>query len=245
MGVRIKANSDDTKTRKEFRKFVSQGIPIRVSTDPNFPRLYYVRYEDNFFFGVIGSKEHCLEIRREIKEYLKKELALTLNIDKTKITHGETGKALFLGYNINCMSKSKKAVACNSEEVVSAKTSNCRINAPIKQIVEKLKDKGFVSAKNKPTRNGRYVNFDLWDIVKTYKTIERGILNYYSLANNYVRVAARVHFILKYSCALTICSKMKLRTLRGVFKKYGKHLTIIQKGKVISYPSIKTYKASY
>lgn len=66
-------------------------------------------------------------------------------------------------------------------------------------------------------------------------------MNYYSLANNYGRIAARVHFILKYSCALTICSKIKLRTLRGGFKKYGKNLTILQNGKKIDYPSI-TYK---
>jgi len=54
-------------------------------------------------------------------------------------------------------------------------------------------------------------------------------------------MAARVHFILKYSCALTISSKMKLRTLRRVFKTYGKNLAINHNGKKIMYPSI-TYK---
>jgi hypothetical protein len=70
--------------------------------------------------------------------------------------------------------------------------------------------------------------------------VERGILQYYKLANNYGRVAARIHYVLKYSCALTIASKMKLTTLRRVFNKYGKNLNIKnESGKVItSYPTV-------
>jgi hypothetical protein len=58
------------------------------------------------------------------------------------------------------------------------------------------------------------------------------------MANNYARLAARVHFSLKYSCALTISSKMKLKTMRGAFKKYGKNLTISSEKKSISFPKI-------
>jgi len=89
-----------------------------------------------------------------------------------------------------------------------------------------------------PTRNGRYINIDLWNIVENHLAIQRGILNYYAMANNYGRLAARVHYILKYSCALTISSKMKLRTMRGAFKKYGKELTIQRDKKSISFPKI-------
>jgi hypothetical protein len=82
---------------------------------------------------------------------------------------------------------------------------------------------------------------DLWNIIESYKSIERGVVNYYSMANNYGRLAARVHYSLKYSCALTISSKMKLRTMRGAFKRYGKDLEIKVKDKSISYPNI-SYK---
>jgi hypothetical protein len=65
--------------------------------------------------------------------------------------------------------------------------------------------------------------------------VEKGILQYYKLANNYGKVAARIHYILKYSCVLTIASKMKLNTLRRVFNKYGKNLNIKNEhGKVIT-----------
>lgn len=111
----------------------SMGVRSRANSEyTNFRRLHYVRYADGFFFGVIGSKGHCLEIRKEIKDYLAKKLALTLSIEKTKITHGETKKALFLGYNINCTPINKKAVVYNSVGVfIGRTTTNCTINAPI------------------------------------------------------------------------------------------------------------------
>lgn len=51
-------------------------------------------------------------------------------------------------------------------------------------------------------------------------------------------MTTRVHYILKYSCALTICSKMKLITMRKTFKRYGKNLTIEFNKTPISYPTI-------
>lgn len=70
--------------------------------------------------------------------------------------------------------------------------------------------------------------------------MERGILNYYSLATNYSKLAGKIHYILKYSCVLTIASKMKLATKKKVFKKYGKDLNILnEKKKIIAcYPTI-------
>jgi hypothetical protein len=132
-------------------------------------------------------------------------------------------------------------IAYNSKGVLSRRSTNTIINAPLSRVVNRLRDKGFVNNRLKPTRNGKYINVDLWNIIDSHKSIERGILNYYKLANNYSNLAARVHYYLKYSCALTICSKMKLRTLRGTFRKYGKNLTIRDGEKVISYPPI-SYK---
>jgi len=112
------------------------------------------------------------------------------------------------------------------------------LDAPIREIVAKLSEKGYAKKNGNPTRNARFINFDLYNIISHYRMVERGILNYYSLANNYGNLAGRVHYILKYSCVLTIASKMRLYTKRKVFKKYGKNLSV--KGnndKIISYPT--------
>jgi len=240
-GKREKANPEYTKMLQVHGRAINKLIGTHMVNDKNFGRVFYVRHVDNFLIGVIGSKEACKKIREEIKIFLKEHLAITLNMDKTRITHTTTEKALFLGYDITCTPKSKMPIAYDSRKRLVRKTTRTIINAPIKRIVERFQLKGFVSKKNQPTRCGRYINMDLWNIIESYKSIERGVINYYFMANNYRRLAARIHYILKYSCALTISSKMKLKTMRGAFKRYGRNLTIKDKGKSISYPDI-SYK---
>lgn len=240
-GKRKRANPEYTKMLRMHGRATNKRIGTLVANDENFGRVFYVRYVDDFLIGVIGSKETCKKIREEIKIFLEEHLAMTLNIDKTRITHTTTEKALFLGYDITCTPKSKMPVEYDPRKRLIRKTTRTIINAPVKRVVERLRQKGFVSSKNQPTRCGRYINMDLWNIIETYKSIERGVINYYFMANNYGRLAARVHYILKYSCALTISSKMKLKTMRGAFKRYGKNLTIKDKGKSVSYPNI-SYK---
>jgi hypothetical protein len=238
IGVRKKANPEYTKMIRQHGKAVDKLIGTTISNDKNFGRVSYVRYVDDFLIGVIGSRETCTKIREEIKVFLEKHLAMTLNIDKTHITHSTTEKALFLGYEISCTPKSKMPIGYDSRKRLVRRTTRTIMNAPIKRVVERLRLKGFLNKKDQPTRCGRYINMDLWNIVDSYKSIERGVLNYYSMANNYGRLSARVHYSLKYSCALTISSKMKLRTLRGAFKRYGKNLEIKVRDKTMSYPKI-------
>ena len=78
--------------------------------------MFYVRYVDDFLIGVVGSKETCKKIREEIKIFLEKQLAMTLNIDKTRIIHTTTEKSLFLGYDITCTPKSKMPIGYDSRK---------------------------------------------------------------------------------------------------------------------------------
>ena len=237
-GARKKANPEYTRIIRTCGKAKDKTIRTTISHDPNFVRVYYTRYADNFLIGVQGSKKTCELIVREIQNFLEKKLALILNVDKIKITHSTTDQALFLGYHISCTPIEKMRIGYNSKNQLVRHTARTVLNAPLKNVVEKLKEKGFLNSKKMPTRNGRYINIDLWNIVENYKVLEKGILNYYAMANNYGRFAAKVHYSLKYSCALTICSKMKLRTMRGAFKKYGKNLTVTVNDRSISYPKI-------
>ena len=238
IGRRKKANPGYTKRIRQHGRAVDKLIGTTIANYKNFGRVSYVRYVDDFLIGVIGSKETCIKIREEIRVFLEKHLAMTLNIDKTHITHSTTEKALFLGYEISCTPKSKMSIGYDSRKRLIRRTTRTIMNAPMKRVVERLRLKGFLNKNDQPTRCRRYINMDLWNIVESYKSIERGVINYYSMANNYGRLAARVHYSLKYSCALTISSKMKLRTMRGAFKRYGKNLEIKVREKSISYPNI-------
>jgi group II intron reverse transcriptase/maturase len=241
-GKKKRANPIYTKMLRSG-KVTDHSIPSGMPNDKNFLRLHYVRYADDFILGVNGSKSLCAQIAGECKTFLFEKLKLTLNLEKTKITHSQEDSALFLGYQIHKTKLSKNKIAINSKGKMTRRVTNIVLDVPIKRIVEKLILKSYARANGNPTRNGRFINHTLHEIIEHYKTVERNILQYYSLANNYGRVAARVHYILKYSCALTIASKMKLKTLRGVFKKYGKNISIKdQKENIkISYLSI-SYK---
>lgn len=244
-GTRRTEDPEYRKMNRKKPKVVMANLNLRsyLWNDPNFKRMKYIRYADDFLVGIIGSKSECIELKLKMKEFLKKELNLELNIDKTKITHASRESASFLGYTIHITKFNKLPKRYNELGKLIRVTTRPQLDGPIDLIVKKLKEKGFINKLNNPTRNGKFIALSLADLINHYRTIERGLVNYYGVASNYGRVAARVHYILKYSCALTIASKMKLRTLKKVFTKYGKNLNIRNEfGKTIAhYPTI-SYK---
>jgi group II intron reverse transcriptase/maturase len=238
-GIRKKANPVYTKMIRSG-KVTDHSISSLYSHDRNFIRLHYVRYADDFIMGLNGPKIYCEQIVDECRIFLYEQLKLSLNTEKTKITHSQLDSAQFLGYRVHKTKLSKMKISYNLKGKLTRRTTNTILDGPIDQIVARLTKRGYTKKNGSPTRNGKFINHTLYDMVNHYKMVEKNILQYYKLANNYGRVAARVHYILKYSCALTIASKMKLKTLRRVFNKYGKNLNIKdESGKIITnYPTV-------
>lgn len=238
------------KNPEYFKRYYASGLKVRdksirsiLNIDPDWKRMYYFRYADDFIIGVDASKDDCIKLKNEINHFLQTKLNMVLNLDKTKITNAQKEIAKFLGYGIHKTVMSKMPIRIDKLGRLRRITPRPILDAPIKDIVTRLIERKYATKAGKPTRNARFINHQLSDIINHYRAVERGILNYYSLANNYGNLAARVHFILKYSCVLTIASKMKLKTKKKVFKKYGKDLKILNdKGKIItSYPTL-SYK---
>lgn len=74
-----------------------QKHKARLHNDPNFRRLYYVRYADDWIAAVRGTIGETKGILLQIKQFLKTELELDLSETKTKITSPRLKPALFLG----------------------------------------------------------------------------------------------------------------------------------------------------
>jgi len=238
------------KNPEYFKKYYKSGLKVKdksirsiLEIDPNWKRMYYFRYADDFIIGVDASKKDCIKLKNKINHFLQTELNMVLNLDKTKITNAQKEIAEFLGYGIHKTIMSKTPIRIDKLGRLCRIVPRPILDALIKDIVKRLIERKYATKAGKPKRNARFINHQLSDIINHYRAVERGILNYYSLANNYGNLAARVHFILKYSCVLTIASKMKLKTKKKVFKKYGKDLKILNdKGKIItSYPTV-SYK---
>lgn len=86
--------------RVRRRKAWTKGITPTI-LDENFIRVKYVRYANDFIVGVRGPKILALKIKKEITTFLKSELYLTVNEEKTRLTHTYYEKAKFLGTEIN------------------------------------------------------------------------------------------------------------------------------------------------
>jgi group II intron reverse transcriptase/maturase len=240
-GTRRKANP--TYTKMVRRGAVRELDVSPTISSPQYRRCSYARYADDFLIGVIGSKQECLDMRHEIEMYLGKELRLRLSLDKTKISHARRTGATFLGYFIHIGERSKDKLKYITREGVKKLVrviGRPITDAPIRKLVQKLNESGYCSKLGVPNRCGRLIHEDLPAIITRYRAIERGILGYYHKSNNYGRVASRMHYILKMSCALTLVSKLRLRTKHRLFAKFGKDLKIKDaEGKIlITYPTV-------
>lgn len=167
---------------------------------------------------------------------------MTLNLEKTKITHAQQSAAHFLGTDIRATPLDKRPLRFvrRGNEVYRSKTNTkLLLHAPLKKLVHKLEERGFAKAGGTPTRFTRMIHFEEAQIVNHLWQIWQGLSNYYSFADNYGRLG-RIHYILKYSCVLTLASKLKLKTAKKVFTKFGKDIVIRNgKGKMLaSFPNV-------
>jgi len=76
-------------------------LPSQNVNDPNFRRLQYIRYADDFILSFIGPKAEAEAIKETIGTFLRQALRLELSPTKTLITHARTEHARFLGYAIS------------------------------------------------------------------------------------------------------------------------------------------------
>jgi len=90
--------------RKEAARVVrkhAQQLPSQVPNDPDYRRLRFCRYADDFLLGFVGPKEEAEEIKHRLRTFLQEELTLELSEAKTLITHAKTETARFLNYEIH------------------------------------------------------------------------------------------------------------------------------------------------
>ena len=66
-----------------------------------------MRYADDFIIGIRGSKNLATKIRTEITKFLREDLHLSVNEEKTRLTHVYSDKARFLGMTIHCVPSNK------------------------------------------------------------------------------------------------------------------------------------------
>lgn len=96
----LEASNKARKDRWAWNFGIKQGRPITVRENRQWkPAVAYCRYADDFVVIVKGTKAQAEEIREECRAFLEGELKLTLNMEKTHVTHVNDG-FVFLGHRI-------------------------------------------------------------------------------------------------------------------------------------------------
>jgi group II intron reverse transcriptase/maturase len=177
--------------RKQLRR-----TSARDPQDPEYARLQYVRYADDFLLGFAGPKTEAEEIRDQIRIWLQDNLKLELSAEKTLITHAAKEAARFLGYEISVMWSSER------------ESVNGRIR--LKMPMDKLHETCRTYMKDsKPIHRSVLLNESDFEIISLYGAAYRGFVEYYLLAQN-IRTANKLHWVMGTSLLKTLASKHQM-----------------------------------
>lgn len=213
--------------------------PSTLANDPNFRRMMYLRYADDFVILITGSSDDAHMIRNRIKDNLLKKCGLELNMEKTKITNTKDGFD-FLGASCIKPISTKAGLFKTKCGNPGKYRMRMRVMIPVKKLIEKLKTNKFIKYDDKsmpvPTARRDLINFDHQEIIAFFNHRILGLLNFYSFAHN-LNSLRKIFMFLQFSCALTLALKFKLRTKRQVLKKYGYLLKDKETGAHLKLPS--------
>lgn len=170
------------------------------TADPNFRRLTYVRYADDFLLGFTGPKDEAEQIKARLKQFVESKLNLQLSDEKTLITHAKTEKARFLGYEVQVM-RSDSKVDHNGRRSV-----NGLISMLVPRDVIESHGKAYMSH-GKPTQRDDLLHKSDHEIVSHYQTVYRGLVNYYGMAHNLSTRLNQLRWVLETSMVCTLAGK--------------------------------------
>jgi group II intron reverse transcriptase/maturase len=175
-------------------------LPGRDPLDPNFRRLRYIRYADDFLLGFIGPKTGAEVIRDRLREFLATRLRLSLSEEKTVITHSGDDKAHFLGYEIKT---TRFRSNHNGDRSGNGVIALLMPRQPVRAIAAEYSRGGKIIHRADALNDTDYT------IVQRYQSVLRGIYNYYCLATNVGQRGrmSRIKWVLETSLVKTLAHK--------------------------------------
>jgi hypothetical protein len=187
-------------------------MPCYALDDPDYRRLRYVRYADDFLLGFVGPKNEAEEIRQRLGEFLERELKLTLSAEKTLITHATDDKAKFLGYEIQ-----SRKTGSRVDKSGRRTTNGCiQLLMPWKVVG---KYRSLYSKRGKIIHRAELLRDTDYTILQRYQGVLAGLYNFYCMAVNVSKRMQRIKLILETSLGKTLASKFRCRVTR-IFRRY-------------------------
>ena len=192
-------------------------LPYNDPNDPNYRRLKYIRFADDFALGFDGPKQEAVEIKEKVSCFIQ-TIKLSMSEEKTLITHAASGRARFLGYEIHmAWDNDQLSKYQNNPLIKSRATNGTPILSVPKDVVQEWKSK--YSRNGKPIHRSYLIHCSDFEIVQTYGVEFQGLVNYYTLAHDVAEKLYPVKYVLMESLAKTLAAKHKKRKT-WVYRKY-------------------------
>lgn len=191
--------------------------PSRDMYDPNFRRLKYVRYADDFLIGFVGTKAEAKRVLGQIETFLKTELKMEVSPQKSKVTHAKTSQAQFLGYGVGVYGDVRNRI------VKGKRTVNGRVALRLPEGYVEKKAMEW-QKKGKPRIDGKAMTYSVEEALFYYQKRYRGIVNYYQYAVD-VHELARLKYAMELSLVHTLSAKLKI-SVSKIYRRLSRYQVV-------------------
>ncbi|HEX2912227.1 MAG TPA: group II intron reverse transcriptase/maturase [Chloroflexia bacterium] len=190
-------------------------IPAVDLHDPNYKRLRYCRYADDFILGLVGTFQDAQAIKQKVGQFLQDNLKLELSDHKTLITASSQQPARFLGYQIQNQQANDKCTT--SKRNVKKRSINgvISLRVPVEVITKKCT---LYTRAGKAIHRPELQDDSDYSIVTRYQQEYRGVVQYYALAQNVCHLS-KLHWVMQSSLLKTLAGKHKT-TSSKILAKY-------------------------
>ena len=197
-------------------------MPSQDVHDPNFRRLQYVRYADDFILSFSGPKSEAEAIKTAIGGFLKEQLHLELSSSKTLITHSRTEHARFLGYDISIYHADDK-ISPRTGTLTKTRSINGRVRLGIPYGKVNELTRRYIR-NEKPIHEAGLLAFSDAQIMDTFQQRFRGVTEYYKYATD--RSALRnLKYVMEVALTKTLANKFKT-SVPEIYRKYASKRTV-------------------
>ena len=204
--------------RRQGRKEEAAGLRRQLRAmpsldfhDPEYRRLRYLRYADDFALGLSGPRVEAEAIKQRLSEFLRDHLKLELSQSKTLITHARTGAARFLGYEVHVIQNDR------FRDKRGVRTANGNIGLRVPVEVVRAKCSAYMR-NGKPIHLTALVNNTVYNTVGQYQQEFRGVVEYYRLAYN-LHQFNRLKWVMEQSLTKTLAHKLRI-TVSKVYDRF-------------------------
>jgi group II intron reverse transcriptase/maturase len=215
----------DTATMQALKRERRQ-YPAGDMHDPQFRRLRYVRYADDFILSFIGPKAEAEEIKAKIGTFLRETLRLDMQAEKTLITHAHTEHAKFLGYAVSIYyANDKIARRSDNRACVRSINGKVRLGVPyglVDQHCNRYQRHGTV------TSEARLLQSSVPGIIQTFQQRYRGLVAYYRYAVDRKQFG-KLKYVMEIALVKTLAQKLRI-SVNKVYRTYRTTTTVNGQG---------------